>query len=36
MQIVNPFYIKGDPDGAASALIKEATSFWEAVSINDY
>ncbi len=32
MQIVNPYYAKNDPEGACSALIKQATQFWEAVN----
>ena len=32
MTILNPFYIKNDPDGACKALIKEAILCWEKVN----
>jgi hypothetical protein len=31
VNIVNPFYIKNDPEGACNALIKESTEWWEKV-----
>ena len=29
MNIVNPYYLKNDPEGAANALIAESTHWWE-------
>ena len=28
-RIVNPFFNRGDPEGACKALLKRATKYWE-------
>jgi len=36
MNIVNPFYLKNDPEGACEEIIKQSTELWENVKLNNY
>lgn len=36
MNIINPYYIKNDSEGACNALVREAVESWERVFLNFY